>query len=181
MLWAFLIFEIFLCLVLTLFAITLLLSIPFDAPFVPTFAQALPQIFSHIQIKKDEVFFDLGSGDGRLVLEAARQGAQAYGFERNPLLIFFSRLKSYLSGLYGKAKFFRKNFFKINLSEASVIFCYLLPETMQKLERKFQKELKPGTRVFSLDFPLPTIPVEKTYKLANYTLYQYTWGSLDKL
>lgn len=149
--------------VLIALGITIVLTAWFDAPFVPSGSRAIKNIFDAVGIRFGEVFYDLGSGDGRVVREAARRGARAIGIERSIALVLWSRFSACFDALYqrsgarragGKAIFIRGNYFKKDLSDADMIFCYLLPEAMEKLKTKFESELKPGTRVVSRAFKL---------------------------
>ncbi len=126
-----------------------------QAPFVPTRRRDLQKILEIARIKHGEIFYDLGSGDGRLVRAAARSGAKAFGFERAWPLVLWSRFLIFIFGLRGQASIVRANFLKINLSQADVIFCYLMPKGMDRLKPKLETELKPGARVFSRTFAVP--------------------------
>jgi precorrin-6B methylase 2 len=97
-----------------------------------------------------DVVYDLGSGDGRIVLEAARTfHAKAVGVEADPLRVLFSRLAVALHHLKGRVRIVWGNFFHVNLSEATIVTLFLSQGTNKKLEAKLLAELKPGTRVIS--------------------------------
>lgn len=161
-----LIFYFLLIAILIGMGITVVLTAWFDAPFVPSGNRALKNIFDAVGIAPGEVFYDLGSGDGRVVREAARRGARAIGIERSLALVFWSRLVWLIASFrykrgtvsqrprIGQAIFLRGNYFKRDLSGADTVFCYLLPEAMEKLKPKFERELKPGARVVSRAFKI---------------------------
>jgi predicted RNA methylase len=125
------------------------------APFVPLEPEVVEEVMKLAQIKKDDVFYDLGSGDGRLVLAAALRGAkEAYGIEIDPLRVFYSRLWLKIMRCQN-AKILKQNIFETNLSGATVVTLYLLQETNDKLAEKLKKELPKGARVISIAFSLP--------------------------
>ena len=103
-------------------------------------------------LKKGQVFYDLGSGDGRLVIAAALRGAKAYGVEIDCLRVWYSRFFIWLWRLSGNAKIMDKNFFEVDLSKADVVSVFLLQETNQKMKDKLKKELKKGAKVISCTF-----------------------------
>ncbi len=122
------------------------------APFVPAEPEVVARIIKLAQIKKGQIFYDLGSGDGRLVIYAAMQGAKAYGVEIDRLRVFYSRLWIKFLGLSQKAQIIQKNFFEVDLSEADVVCLFLLQETNQKLKEKIKREVKKGALVISYAF-----------------------------
>ncbi len=110
------------------------------------------------KITNKDIIYDLGSGDGQALMAAARLGAKGIGIEIDPIRVWISKLLFKLNGVDLKIKVVRKNFFDVDLSEATVIFAYLVPKTLARLKPKFLKELKPGTRivtfVYKIDLPL---------------------------
>ncbi len=133
-----------------LFLITPLFSL---IPFVPVRKEVLNKIVSALELKEDSTLYDLGCGDGRVLLEALKSNPNisCIGVEISPFPFMLAKIKKLLNSskniyiLYG-------NFYKTNISEASHIFLYLFPEAMDKLLPKFEKELKVGSRVVSCDF-----------------------------
>lgn len=123
-----------------------------DAPWVPTDADVVERVMNLAGVSKGDVFYDLGSGDGRFVIAAAMKGATAYGIELSKAKVLYSRVWIRILGLHKRAKIIQKNFFEVNLSDATVINCYLLQETNDKLERKLENELKKGTKIVSVAF-----------------------------
>jgi len=125
------------------------------APFVPMEPEVVEEVMKLTEIKKDDIFYDLGSGDGRLVLAAALRGAkEAYGIEIDPLRVFYSRLWLKIMRCQN-ARILKQDIFKTDLSNATVVTLYLLQPTNDKLVEKFKKELKKGTRIVSIAFFLP--------------------------
>ncbi|MBE0477631.1 class I SAM-dependent methyltransferase [Candidatus Aerophobetes bacterium] len=102
------------------------------------------------EIEENDVVYDLGCGDGRIIVAAAsRFGARAVGIEADPLRFLFSWLRVKLCGLGDKVKVIWGNFFSYNLADATVITVFLSHEANSKLKEKLQKELSPGARVVS--------------------------------
>lgn len=123
------------------------------APFVPTPMKAVEKMLKIGKLKKGDKVYDIGCGDGRVVYMAAKKyGADATGFELSPFIYMLARIRHLFWRSKAKVKF--ANFKSKDLSDADVIFCYLLPDTLTKLEPKLSRELKPGARVISYAFPM---------------------------
>lgn len=125
------------------------------APFVPLEPDVVESALRMAKVKKGDVFYELGSGDGRLVIAAALRGAKAVGVELSWTRVIYSRFWIFLLRLQKNAKIIHKNFFDINLSDADVVCLFLLQETNEKIQNKLKKELKKGTRVVSVAFTFP--------------------------
>lgn len=154
----------------------LIFAIPifFGAPFVPASLKNVKRMIELANLKPGEIIYDLGSGDGRLIIEAAKNyKAKAVGIEINPLLVYFSRWKIKKLGLQDNISVYQGNFFKKNFSDADVITLYLSQPALKHLEKKFLSELKPGTRIVSLSFTFNNIPFIKAHsEKPNIRLYQ---------
>ncbi len=138
------------------------------APFVPSNKKALGDIFKLAQIKKQDVVYDLGSGDGRIVIEAAKKGAHSFGWEINPFLFILSKIRIGLLNLSKNAKVSWGNFWTVDLRAADVIFFFLITHWMKTMEKKILKEAKPGARIISYIFPLPNLKPQKKTKTGVY-------------
>ncbi|MBI2022203.1 hypothetical protein HYS93_05000 [Candidatus Daviesbacteria bacterium] len=112
-----------------------------DAPYIPTSISKIRPILKLAGLKKDKIFYELGSGDGRVVIEAAKLGAEAYGIEQSWLRVWYSRFKAFRQHLK-KIQFYHGNIFDRQYFPADVVYIYLLPQGTQKLEKKLQQELK---------------------------------------
>ena len=124
----------------------------FDVPFVPTPQVVVDEMLRVAAVGPRDVVYDLGSGDGRIVISAARKfGAQAIGVELDDDLIHQSGESARGANVLERVKFLQQDFFKTDLSEATVITMYLLPGVMKRL-RERMLELKPGTRLVAHDF-----------------------------
>jgi len=117
------------------------------APFVPTKNASADAMIRLADLHRGNIVYDLGSGNGKLLLLAAKKGARAIGFEINPILVLFSKLRG--------TRTHWKNFWNADIRDADVIFVYLLPWKMERLAEKFKRELAPGTTVVSNSFIFP--------------------------
>ena len=156
-------------LIIPLLAFLLLLSLFyffiagfFRSPFVPSNKKTITKMLEVAKIKKNERVVDIGCGDGRIVfLSEQKYGAKAEGYEISIFVWCLAKINGFLKG--AKSKIYRKNFFQADLSQADIVFCYLLPEVMQKLSPKFKKELKKNARIVSAAFSLPDWKITKVY------------------
>lgn len=148
---------------LTLILLLLLLSMvwPPDSPWSPwwrTNGKTARIMCRLAKISSKDIIYDLGSGDGIALITASKLGAKGVGIEIDPLRVWISKILILNQGAKDKIKIRKDNFFNIDLSEATVIFAYLIPKTLARLKPKFLKELKPGTRivtfVYKIDLPL---------------------------
>lgn len=138
----------------------LLLGLPLlftGAPFIPSYKRnkkdVLEGLFEIAKKENVKKIVDIGSGDGRVVIEFARQGFESYGIEFNPLLVWYSRYKIKRLGLKN-AHIMRGDFWKINLSEYDFIYLFQLNYVNALLTDKFKKELKTGAIIASAGFPM---------------------------
>lgn len=131
------------------------------APYVGMEPEVVQRVMEIAEVGPNDVFYELGSGDGRLVTAAALRGAKAVGIEIDKLRVFYSRLWLKILRLTSHAQIWQQNIFDTNLSPATVICTYLLPETNAKLEEKLKRELKKGSRVVVVSFPFPNWQPEK--------------------
>jgi SAM-dependent methyltransferase len=129
------------------------------APYVPSTPRVSKRMIDLAHIKKGERVYDLGSGDGRLLFLSAQLGANAYGIEINPYLVLFTWIKALGSPLRSRIHVSCKSFWSADITQAQVVFVYLLPWRMEKLERYLLASLKPGTRVVSNSFVFPHLPL----------------------
>ena len=142
---------IFIILVLIgLFLIWIFWSSIIGAGFQPTSKKLVKQMLDMAELRPDDVVYDLGSGDGRIVINAVKKyNSRAVGLEADPSRVFWSRLVITFSGIGNRAKIVWGNFFNQDISEATVVTLFLSDTANQKLKSKFLEELKPGTRIVS--------------------------------
>ncbi|KAM4028579.1 ATP synthase subunit C lysine N-methyltransferase-like isoform 3-T3 [Anomaloglossus baeobatrachus] len=100
-------------------------------------------------------FVDIGSGDGRIVIAAAKKGFQAVGYELNPWLVWYSRYKAWREGVHQNTKFNISDLWKVSFSQYTNVVIFGVPHMMPLLERKLQNELSPTSRVIACRFPFP--------------------------
>jgi len=125
------------------------------APFVPSNSKTVKKMVNLASIKPGDKAADLGSGSGKIVIALARAGAEAHGYEINPILIWWARKNIRQAGLEGKAFIHTKNFWNEDFSSFKVITLYGVSHIMKKLETKLVKELPIGARVVSNSFQFP--------------------------
>lgn len=131
------------------------------APYAPSPSSIVDKIIDLAQITQKDIVYDLGSGDGRVLIGVAKKGAQAIGWEINYPLYAWSIRSIKQSGLGGKVTVHFGNFWNKPFSGATVVFAFLLPQSMAKLEQKLRREVAPKTRVVTY---LAKLPTYKPYK-----------------
>jgi precorrin-6B methylase 2 len=124
-----------------------------DVVWVPTPQELVDTMLSIAKVTPNDFVIDLGSGDGRTVITAAKRGAHALGIEYNPDMVALSRRNAQLAGVSGMVEFKEGDLFQADLSKATVITMFLLPEINLKL-RPHLLQLKPGTRIVSNTFTM---------------------------
>ena len=124
-----------------------------DVIWVPTPDELVNKMLEIAEISTDDFVIDLGSGDGRTVIAAAKLGARARGIEYNPDMIELSRINAEEAGVSGKTEFIEADIFECDLSEATVITMFLLSSINMKLRPRLL-DLKPGTRIVSNTFSM---------------------------
>jgi hypothetical protein len=124
-------------------------------PYVPSPTSVVSDMLKIADVAASDFVIDLGSGDGRIVLTAAKVfGARGFGVEIKDDLVKKSNEAAAQQGVADRVKFMKQDLFKTDISQATVLTMYLLPDTVNLLKDKFLAELKPGTRVISHDYPL---------------------------
>jgi len=123
------------------------------APFALTPMPVRKKMMEMAGVRKGETVYDLGCGDGRLLIEASKKyGARAVGIEVCPPVYWLARFRIWLSG--ARVRLLRQDVRRADFSDADVVFCYLLPGHMKKLENAF-RQLKKGSRIISHQFEIP--------------------------
>ena len=138
------------------------------APYAPSDKGKIERMLAFVHVEKGERAVDIGSGDGRIVIELARRGAIATGFERNPILVALSNWRIRRAGLKDRAHVYRRNFWKEDFSSFNVVTIFGITYIMPGLEKKLTKELRPGTRVAVNYFPFPHWKAKRTEKAVYY-------------
>lgn len=132
-------------------------------PYVPTPWAIVDEMLKLADIGPNDVVFDLGSGDGRLVIAAAaRHGARGVGVERHGDLVIFSRAQAEVQKVADRVRFVQGDVLEADVREATVVMMYLLPRLVVQLVPKLRAELAPGARIVSHDYPLEPWRPDKT-------------------
>jgi trans-aconitate methyltransferase len=137
-----------------------------EVPYVPTHERIVAEMLKVAKVGKSDVLYDLGSGDGRIVITAAKKfGTRGVGVDIDPVRVKEARENAAKAGVTDRVKFLQQDLFETDIREATVVTLYLLPEVNLRLRPKLLSELKPGTRVVSHNYdmgdwtPLKTLQV----------------------
>jgi SAM-dependent methyltransferase len=145
-----------------------------DVPYVPTSYEVVDAMLKMANVKKGDVVYDLGCGDGRIVIAAARDyGATGVGVDLDPQRIREANENARTAGVADRVKFIEGDLFKTNFSRATVLTLYLYPEINMKLRPKILR-LKPGTRVVSHAFDMGDWKPEKSVRVGTSMVYFWT-------
>jgi SAM-dependent methyltransferase len=146
-----------------------------DVIYVPTPPEVVDEMLRVAEVKKGDVLYDLGSGDGRIPIAAAKKyGIRAVGIDIDAERIWEAQQNARGAGLDGRVEFRREDLFQASFGEATVVTLYLLPQLNVKLRPRLWAELKPGTRVVSHQFDMGDWKPEKTIELSGRTIYFWT-------
>ena len=141
-----------------------------DVIWVPTPQSLVERMLDMAKLTPKDIHYDLGSGDGRTVIAAAKRGAQSYGVEFNPEMVALSNRLAAKEGVSGKATFINGDIFQTDFSKATVLTLYLLPSLNLKLRPTILK-MKPGTRVVSHAFTMDDWQPDQTDSADGRTAY----------
>jgi ribosomal protein L11 methylase PrmA len=156
--------------------------LPSFVGYVPTHPEHVDAFFELAPVSSSDVVYDLGSGDGRLVFAALQKGAgKAIGVELDPRRVRTARRTAVNMGLEDKAIFAHTDVAEADLTQATVVFCYLSPAAATFLKPKLESELRPGTRVVMETFPVPGWRIARTaargyadyYEVNEFYLYNF--------
>jgi SAM-dependent methyltransferase len=139
-----------------------------DVPYVQTPTEVVTEMLRLARVDGSDVVYDLGSGDGRLVIAAARDfGARGVGIEIDPHLVAQSAESARRAGVGDRVTFREGDLFQIDLSDATVVTLYLSPELNLRLRPKLRRELRPGARIVSHDFDMGDWAPSRTIRVAS--------------
>jgi SAM-dependent methyltransferase len=137
-----------------------------EVPYVPTPDKVVAEMLKVAKVGKDDILYDLGSGDGRIVISAAKEfGTRGVGVDIDPARIKEARENAVQAGVADKVKFIQQDLFDTDIHEATVVTLYLLPELNRRLRPKLLSDLKPGTRVVSHNHDMGDWKPLKTLKV----------------
>ena len=146
-----------------------------DVIYVPTPPEVVEEMLKLADVKKGDVLYDLGSGDGRIAVTAAKKyGIRAVGIDIDPERIREANENARKAGVEKLVKFRNEDLFKANIGEATVVTLYLLPDLNVKLRPRLWNELKPGTRIVSHQFDMAEWKPQKQLELNGRTIYFWT-------
>jgi SAM-dependent methyltransferase len=153
-----------------------------DVPYVPTPQPVVDKMLELARVGKNDTLFDLGCGDGRIVVTAAKaHGARGTGIDLDPARIAEAKENAKKAGVSDRAQFRVGDLFKTDFSSATVVTLYLLPTINAKLRPQLWKQLKIGTRVVSHAFDMGAEwPAEKTADIDGRTIYYWTITDANK-
>jgi SAM-dependent methyltransferase len=153
-----------------------------DVPYVPTPPEVVSKMLDLARVGKSDTVYDLGCGDGRIVVTAAsKYGARGTGIDINPQRIEEAKANARAAGVQDRVDFRVGNLFETNLSPATVVTLYLLPDINLKLRPQLWQQLKVGTRVVSHDFNMgEDWPPEKVETVGNKRVYYWTITEANK-
>ena len=141
---------------------------PEEIPFVPTPIDVVDKMLELAEVKKGDVLYDLGSGDGRIVIRAAKNyRVRAVGIEMDRLLLAKAREDAKAAGVSHLVEFRAEDAMKTDLSKATVVTLYMLPWFNEAMKPSFKKHLKPGARIVAHDFGIEGWKPDKTIKLPD--------------
>jgi ubiquinone/menaquinone biosynthesis C-methylase UbiE len=154
-----------------------------DIAFIPTPQPAIEVLLESLQVDESDVIYDLGCGDGQILITAAlRVGARGVGIDIDPVRIREAQTKAEQAGISDRLTFREQDLFESRFEEASIVILYLLPHLNFKLRPALLQQLKPGTRIVSIDFEMGDWQPEKVIKLEieeETTLYFWTIPEAD--
>lgn len=143
-----------------------------DIHYVPTPQDAVEAMLKVAQVTATDVVYDLGSGDGRIPITAARKyGARGVGIEIDPALVRKANEAARKAGVADKVTFFQADLFKADLAQATVVTLFLSPSMNLRLRSKLMRELAPGTRIVAYRFPVPDWPPDQQLKVGGRDVY----------
>ena len=146
-----------------------------DVPYVPTSPKTVARMLEMAEVTSQDTVYDLGSGDGRIVIAAAQQyGAHGVGIEIDAELVKKARKNAKEAGVADLVTFHQGDLFNADLSGATAVTLYLLPSVNMKLRPKLMRELEPGTPVVSHDFDMDDWEPDRTVQLNGDTVFRWT-------
>lgn len=146
-----------------------------DVVYVPTQQAVVDAMLKLADVKKSDIVYDLGCGDGRMVVTAAKTyGTKGKGIDIDPQRIKEANENAQNAGVTDKVEFVQGNLFEADVSEASVVTLYLLESLNLKLRPKLLEQLKPGSRVVSNTFSMGDWVPDKVESVEGYTIYLWT-------
>jgi len=146
-----------------------------NTPYVPSPSNTVTAMLKLAGVQKTDTVYDLGSGDGRIVIAAAKEfGAHGVGIDINPERVARAQVKAERAGVGNRTKFEVGDLFNADIHDATVVTLYLLPDVNARVRSKLLKELKPGTRIVSHEFGIKDWPADKEIVVNGSKLFLWT-------
>ncbi|KAM9576171.1 ATP synthase subunit C lysine N-methyltransferase isoform 2-T4 [Guaruba guarouba] len=123
-------------------------------PFVPATSTQIQNVLKMLENRSGSLV-DIGSGDGRIVIAAAKMGFKAVGYELNPWLVWYSRYRAWRDGVHHNTRFFISDLWKVSFSCYTNVVVFGVPQMMPQLEKKLEEELECNARIIACRFPFP--------------------------
>ena len=143
-------------------------------PYVPSPQFVVDKMIELAAVKPGDLVYDLGSGDGRIVISAAKKGARAVGFEIDGDLVGESRANIQKAGVQALAEIRHQDILTVDFSDATVVTMYLLPDVNLQLKPNLLNQLKPGSRIVSHSFNMGDWQPDKIERVEGRTIYLWT-------
>jgi precorrin-6B methylase 2 len=152
-----------------------------DVPYVPSPQEVVDAMLDLAGVGRNDVLVDLGCGDGRIAISAARRGARATGIDLNPLRIIEARDNASRAGVAARTTFREGDLYEVEVGPATVVTLYLLPNVNLRLRARLWTQLEIGTRIVSHAFDMgPEWPAERMVDVDDRTLYFWTISEAHK-
>jgi SAM-dependent methyltransferase len=146
-----------------------------DVIYVPTPRAVIDEMLRIAKVQADDVIYDLGCGDGRIVITAAQEyGARGIGIDIDPQRIREANENARQAGVTDRVRFLNEDLFEADISQATVVTLYLLESLNEKLRPKLLRELRPGTRIVSHDFKMGDWEPEQAIEMNGHRVYFWT-------
>lgn len=144
-----------------------------QVPYVPTPERVVNTMLDMAKVGKDDVVYDLGCGDGRIIIAAAKRGARGVGIDIDPERIAEANENARKAGVADRVKFIEQNLFDADFSEATVVTLYLVPQVNLKLRPRLLSELRPGTRVVSHNYDMGDWHPQRTKRVGTHRVFYW--------
>jgi SAM-dependent methyltransferase len=146
-----------------------------DVIYVPTPRAVIDEMLRIAKVRADDVIYDLGCGDGRIVITAAQEyGARGIGIDIDPQRIREANENAQQAGVTDRVRFLNEDLFEADISQATIVTLYLLESLNEKLRPKLLRELRPGTRIVSHDFKMGDWEPEQAIEMNGHRVYFWT-------
>ncbi|NP_001088917.1 ATP synthase subunit C lysine N-methyltransferase isoform X1 [Xenopus laevis] len=149
-------------------------------PYVPATTTQVKNVLKMLR-SRTGIVVDIGSGDGRIVIAAAKEGFQAVGYELNPWLVWYSRFRAWREGVHHHTRFYVSDLWKVSFSRYRNVVIFGVPQMMPQLEKKLQTELQDAARVIACRFPFPNWVPDHIFGEGVDTVWTYDLGAFRKV